>query len=52
VIKAGISGNGKPIYPQDKNAGNLGDVLKHFWLLRLLERSLDLEKVYEKVKNE
>lgn len=25
---------------QDKNAGNLGDLLKHFWLLQLIERVL------------
>lgn len=27
-------------YTQDKNAGNLGDVLKHFWLLHLLDALL------------
>lgn len=26
------------VYPQDQHAGNIGDLLKHWWLLRLVER--------------
>ncbi|MBI4678099.1 MAG: DUF2442 domain-containing protein [Elusimicrobia bacterium] len=31
-------------YVQDKNAGNLGDLLKHYWLLRIVERVLETQK--------